>query len=141
MSADHLNKKQVTAKTLSVSQFGLRTLLAVMPAISFIFWLFSWLLRNDSDWWLLALVAAWAIGSMFGMLTCAHRPGRTLMASLCGGCSAVVPCLVIFLGVSDIPSSAVPGIFAVWIGIAAGASSVLAAIVGIGREGITASSK
>lgn len=140
-------KKDVQAGVTgsATPQFRLRTLLAVTAGLAFGFSLFSLLLRNNADRWLLVLLPLWAIGSLIGMAISSRDRGRTLLGSLIGGCIPVVVVVGAFVWTNkqdmEIGFTTALGIFGVWIGISAGASSVLAVIVGVLREGISVSGK
>ncbi len=132
-----MSKNQRESATSPQSQFGLRTLLAIIAGLALVFWLLGILIRN-SAWSLVVMVMFWAIGSFLGMW--GRQRGRTLLGSIVGGCLPVIAFLVVYVCVQrNVPFSSMPLFFVGWIGIGIGASSILALVVGILREGITIS--
>jgi len=120
-------------------RFRIRTLLAVTAGFACVAWIIAWLVRNDSEWQQIVMALLWAIGSLIGMYAC-RRPARsTLIGSILGGWTVVV----IWAWTLPIGPKAHLGfsiaILQLWLAVSAGASSILAVVVGVLREGITIS--
>jgi hypothetical protein len=129
-------------------RFGLRGLLSLMTGLAFVAIVANWLLsqRGDSDpaWLVVLLVVPWTLGSIGGIATAIRFKHSTVAGSMLGGVMASIICpgsIIMYLDLTQ-PNS-INILSALWIvlGLAACGSGLLAALVGITREGVRVSNK
>ena len=120
--------------------FSLRTLLAMMAGCSFVAFVTQWLISQSRGVMSYPMVTSWALGSFAGLYLAARSNRSTLLGAICGGMlgNLVFPgTIIIFLYVNGM--NGVNSLSALWMQIAFAVcgSGLLAAIVGIIREGIS----
>jgi hypothetical protein len=128
-------------------RFGLRGLLSLMAGVAFVGLAANWVLsiRDNMPPWVLALyIIPWALGSLAG-IAMAIRSGRsTVLGSLIGGplgtfmCPGLIFMYLYLRGMNGVNTLWPVGQLLV---LAACGSGLLAAFVGIPREGIRLSNK
>ena len=128
-------------------RFGLRGLLSLMTGIAFVGFIANWL-RSQSDNmppWVLALyVLPWAIGSLAGIAMAIRFDRSTVLGSVVDGLLGPIICpgsIIVYLYLNGM--NGVNSLNALWqiLALAACGSGLLAAFVGIPREGIRLSNE
>lgn len=128
---------------MHVLRFGLRGMLSLMAGLAFVGFVANWLVsnrgENDPPWAAALLVLPWAAGSLAGIATAIRFNRSTILGSIIGGVVASLICpgsFIIYWYLNGL--NGVTNLTALWflLGFAACGSGLLAAFVGIPREGI-----
>ncbi len=129
--------------TINHRHFSLRTLLSVMTGFSFIGLVVQWFISSgagDRPLNLSLSVIPWALGSFTGIAIAARRHRSTLFGAMVGGTLGALICpglIIVFLYLNGM--NGVRSLNGLWLQLAFAAcgGGLLAAFVGIPREGIT----
>jgi hypothetical protein len=140
-------RRQLRDRTMFASRrFSLRGLLSLMTGLAFVGFVANWMLSLGSNMPrnLLLFVLPWAIGSLAGIATAIRFQRSTVLGSMIGGVVAAILCpgsIVIYLYLNGMNGVNSLSSFRFQLAFAACGSGLLAAFVGIPREGIRLSNK
>ena len=125
------------------NRYSLRTLFAITAGFAFISFVAHWLIATGlagPPLRLVLLILPWAVGSLVGMAIAIRRGISTLAGTMIGGTLGTLICpgtIFIYLYLNSMNGVRSLDTIGWQMGLAACGSGLLAAVVGILREGVT----